>query len=277
MMKKVWIYIMSSLLLMGCTETIDIELNDEDNQRLVVEGWVTDYPGKQEVRLTKTTSYFYNQSAPVASGAMVQVSDGDQTWDFQEVEPGLYRPVPDFVGEPEKTYTLNIDFEGVEYTASSYMRAGSPIDSMAFEYIDPLEEFGIDETPWYNILIWTQEPEGLGDHYMWRTFVNGEALRDTLSEISFVDDGIYDGNYVAGVDVDYLDTPSEAVPGDTILLEQWNIGLEAYEIFIGIMNETAWNGGLFDAPPANVETNISNGALGYFGAASVTSKSAVIP
>lgn len=262
---------------MSCTEIIDIELNDEDNQRLVVEGWITNMPGKQEVRLTKTTSYFYNQAAPVASGAMVVVSDGEQSWEFTEVEPGLYKPVPDFTGEAEKTYSLSVDLEGVEYSASSFMRPVAPIDSMAFEFIDPLEEFGFEETPWYNILIWTQELEGQGDHYMWRTFVNGEALRDTLSEISFVDDGIYDGNYVAGVDVDYLDTPSEAVPGDTILLEQWNIGMEAYEIFVGIMNETAWNGGLFDAPPANVETNISNGALGYFGAATVTTKTAVIP
>lgn len=263
--------------LSACREKIDIELNDEDNQRLVVEGWVTNKPGEQEVKLSLTSSYFYNQPTPRATGAIVTVTDGEQEWEFLETEPGVYRPQPDFTGEFEKTYTVNIDYNGEEYTASSYLRPVAPIDSLAFEYVDPLEEFGIDETPWYDINIWVQELPGVGDNYMWRTFVNGEALRDTLGEISFIDDGIYDGNYVSGDPVDYLDTPSEAVPGDTIHLEQWNIGTEAYDIFIGILNETQWNGGIFDAPPANVETNMSNGALGYFGAAGISEYTAVIP
>jgi len=264
-------------ILSACTEPIDIELNDEDNQRLVVEGWVTNYPGKQEVKLTLTTSYFYNQPAPKATGALVEVSDGESTWNFNEVSPGIYRPEPDFLGEFEKTYTLSVDYAGQLYTASSFLRPVSEIDSMAFKYIDPLEEWGVDEVPWWDIQIWTQELPGLGDHYMWKTFVNGVALRDSLAEISFVDDELYDGNYVAGVGVDYVDQGTEANAGDTIHLEQWNIGTEAYDIFIGILNETAWNGGLFDAPPANVKTNMSNGALGYFGAAGISEKTAVIP
>ncbi|MFT5980547.1 MAG: hypothetical protein ACI898_001319, partial [Flavobacteriales bacterium] len=69
---------------------------------------------------------------------------------------------------------------------------------------------------------------------------------------------------------------SEATLGDTVFIEQYNIGEAAYDIFIGIMNETEWNGGLFDAPPANVETNLSNGALGYWGAAGVSTKSTII-
>ncbi len=265
------------VLFSSCTEVIDIELNDEENQRLVVEGWVTNFPGKQEVKLTLTTSYFYNQPAPKATGAIVQVSDGESTWAFNEVSPGVYRPEPDFLGEFEKTYVLDIDYAGESYSASSYLRPVSVIDSMAFKFIDPLEEFGVYETPWWDIQIWTQELPGVGDHYMWKTFVNGTALRDSLAEISFVDDGIYDGNYINGVGVDYVDQGTEANSGDTIHLEQWNIGVEAYDIFIGILNETAWNGGLFDAPPANVETNISNGALGYFGAAGISDKTAVIP
>jgi hypothetical protein len=276
-MKKIALYISLIVFASACTVPFDVELNDQDNERLVVEGWVTNQPGKQFVRLTKTTSYFYNQPAPVASGALVAITDGENIWELQETSSGYYEPVPDFVGEFEKTYTLSIDYNGEQYQASSYLRPVSPIDSLGFEYIDPLEEYGLDETPWYDIRIWTQELPGLGDHYMWKTYVNGVALRDTLSEISFVDDGIYDGNYVAGVGIDYVDTPSEAVPGDTIHLEQWNIGVEAYDIFIGILNETDWNGGLFDAPPANVETNINNGALGYFGAAGISTGTAVIP
>jgi len=59
-------------------------------------------------------------------------------------------------------------------------------------------------------------------------------------------------------------------------VEQWNIGMEAWDVFWAVFNETEFNGGLFDAPPANVPTNVSNGAIGYFGAAAVTEIEAIV-
>ena len=36
------------------------------------------------------------------------------------------------------------------------------------------------------------------------------------------------------------------------------------------LGQQVFRGGLFDGPPANVPTNVSNGAMGYFSASSVT-------
>jgi len=52
--------------------------------------------------------------------------------------------------------------------------------------------------------------------------------------------------------------------------------MEAWDVFWAVFNETEFNGGLFDAPPANVPTNVSNGAIGYFGAAAVTEIEAIV-
>jgi hypothetical protein len=156
------------------------------------------------------------------------------------------------------------------------MRPVSDIDSLYVQVVDPLQEFGFPGDLYYSVRIWTQELPGQGDRYMWLTYVNGSSVRDTLRELTFVDDVLYDGVYVADVEIDFLEIDTEATTGDTVLIKQYNIGPEAYDIFIGIMNETDWNGGLFDAPPANVATNLSNGALGYWGAASVREKSVII-
>ncbi|MEO0403477.1 MAG: DUF4249 domain-containing protein [Bacteroidota bacterium] len=263
-------------LLASCTEVIDLELNEGDAQRLVVNGWFTDIPGRSQVDLTLTTSYFQNEAAPRVSGALVSVTDGTTTWPLSEVTPGVYQPEPDVVGEPGNTYTINIEYDGENYEASARMRASNPMDSIQVEILDPLEEFGFPGDPYYSVRLWTQEPEGLGDAYVWYTYVNGEGIRDTLRELTIVEDSFYDGAYVSDLEIDFVDIDTEAVQGDTLLLEQWNIGFDAYEVLQEILNQTDFQGGIFDAPPANVRTNISNGALGLWGAATIETKETII-
>ncbi|MBI1267177.1 MAG: DUF4249 family protein [Cryomorphaceae bacterium] len=275
-MKKIFLIPVALILMLSaCTERIDIELNDQDTRRLVVEGWFTDQLKQHEVKLTYTTSYFENQAAPVAAGAVVSISDGTTTWNLEELAPGRYF-TPEMAGTPEQWYYLNIEVDGEEYTASSWMRPVADVDSLHVRVLDPLVEYGFPGDPYYSVRVWTQELPGQGDRYMWLTYVNNEGIRDTLRELTFVDDVLYDGAYVEDVEIDYLEIETEANIGDTVRIEQFNIGEEAYDIFIGIMNETDWNGGLFDAPPANVATNISNGALGFWGAASVREGSTII-
>lgn len=276
MKKLVVILIAGIVALSSCTKRIDIDLNTLENQRLVVEGWVTNQMQQHQVELTLTTDYFDTQVPPPAINALVTISDGSQTWNLTEEEPGIYR-TPEFAGEFGKTYTLNIDWSDENYTASSLLREVAPIDSMDFEYIDPLEEFGFEGDPWFDLLLWTYELEGEGDSYFWNIEVNGEPIRESLSDLSFVNDDLYDGNPISGIPVDALTYEEEAVEGDHIYIEQWNIGREAYDIFEAIMIETNWRGGLFDTPPANVQSNISNGALGYFGAAGISSFEGYIP
>ncbi len=262
-------------ILSSCEEKIDLDLNeDEEFQRLVVEGWFTDEPGKQRVDLTLTTSYFQNQLAPRAEGAIVSVTDGETTWDYSETAPGIYETEDGVAGEPGKTFTLSIEYKDMDYSTESYMRPTAPIDSIAFEFIEEEEE---DLPDYYDVFIWMQELPGIGDSYMWLTEINGHPLRDTLTELSFETDEIYDGNYIEGVQIEYIDLINDMGAGDEFTITQYNIGTEAYDVFIGIMNETDWNGGLFDAPPANVNTNLTGGALGYWGAAGVSSRSGILP
>lgn len=265
-----------SFFLTSCTEVIELDLNEGDAQRLVVNGWFTNVPGKQRVDLTLTTSYFEPEVAPKVTGALVSVTDGTTIWNLDETAAGIYQPADEVVGEPGNTYTVNIEYEGEMYTASAFMRASNPIDSINVRILDPLEEFGFPADPYYSVRLWTEEPEGLGDAYIWYTYVNGEGIRDTLRELTIAEDSPFDGGTVEDLEIDFVDIESEAIMGDTLLLEQWNIGFDSYEILNEILTQTAFQGGIFDAPPANVSTNISNGALGLWGVASVESKQTII-
>ena len=253
------------IMFQSCTEVIPLELNDGDNQKLVVDAWITNEPGNQKVILTKTTSYFHNQPAPRATGGVVTLSAGNEVFSLVEKEKGDYRLPDDFVGREGTTYTLKIILDGITYESSATLNPVTPIDSLGYTL-----EF--NEADNYVVLLYAQEPEGVGDYYLFRTFKNGSLIADTLRNADFASDEFVDGNYIGGVEIGYEDLKI----GDMAYIEVLSISEEANDFFLAIMLETDWRGGPFDTPPANIPTNISNGALGFFNASAIVRDSILI-
>lgn len=255
----------------GCTKIIDLELNDAENQKLVVDAWFTTEAKQHEVKLTLTTSYFENETAPTATGATVYITDGVTNIPFNEEEPGIYKSAPTAKADYHTNYKLHIDYNGEVYESETYVDSVAPVDSItASPGYDLLGDYyGMD------INIWTQELHGLGDHYLWRIFINGELETDTLNEIDFeTDEYLPDGVYFTEWPITYSEG---AVSGDVVKLEQHHISKETYDLIMAVMLETDWRGGIFDSPPANVPTNISNGAVGFFIATAVASNTTTVP
>jgi hypothetical protein len=44
------------------------------------------------------------------------------------------------------------------------------------------------------------------------------------------------------------------------------------EFIRSLLSETSWQGGVFSSVPSNVKTNLSDGAVGYFGVCDVETK-----
>lgn len=260
-----------ALALSACTERVELDLGDLAEPKIVVEGWITDQPGKHRVRITRTRSYFDNVPAPAVSGAVVIINDGTQTVLLAEAPQGSgnYYTPDGTAGVVGRTCTLSIEAEGRTYTASDPMRPVPPLDSLSVTYFEPGP---LDQPPLYEVRIWTHELPGLGDHYRWRNSING-VLDDSLKRAFFVDDLLYDGAYVENVNIGRI----RAWPGDTVRTEQMSISLEAFDVITAILTETDYRGGLFDPPPTNVPSNISNGALGFFGASSVKDRTVIVP
>ncbi len=113
---------------------------------------------------------------------------------------------------------------------------------------------------------------------MFNIFKNGEMLTDTITNRFVSEDEFYNGNYTNGIGVGYLDQSKEREVirvGDTITFQGCSITEDYYNFIITLQSETGFQTPLFSGPPANVKSNINNGAVGFFAAYGVAYSSKV--
>ena len=271
-MKKIIKMILVAFAVIGCTERIDIEL-DSTYQRLVVDGFITTDTTSHVIKLTKTTDYYYNQEPPTVSGAMVQISDNEgNTVTLTESDPGIYKTPPDFYAEIGKTYSLNIYLQEEinghkDYTASNTVLEIYPIDSISLAFRPDWSDEGF-----YEVQCWYQDPL-VTNFYQFNIFKNDILMTDTIDKRFVTDDLLYNGSYTNGIGVGWLDQSVEREvvhPGDTITFQAANITEEYANFIWTLQQEISFQTPLFSGPPANIEGNISNGAIGYFAAYSLS-------
>jgi len=262
-----------------CTERIEIEV-DPSYTRLVVEGYVSTDTTQHKVRLSSSGDYFSNRPAPPVSGATVRLSNADSTVLLSESleYPGLYLTPPDYYGVPGKTYTLmisqvDVDKDGVyeEYAASSELRPVNPIDSIQLEQLKGTQ-FNI-----FQILVYAWDSP-VTDFYAFKVLKNGVLITDSLHEMIVQEDVFFNGNYTYGVPSQFLDQyemDEIVLPLDTVTLEIDGITDDYYDFIVEAQSEIFYKTPMFSGPPANISTNVSNGALGFFAAYSISRCSVV--
>jgi hypothetical protein len=269
-MKKTGIFLITAFLcimIISCTERIDIEL-DESSVRLVVEGSVTTDTMAHKIVLTKTTSYFYDQESPSVQGASVSITAGERNIQLLEKNPGEYYTDSTYFGLEGLTYKLKIILASpvgghTEYLASAYMSNSVRIDSANLIFHPEWSDSGF-----YEVQCYLKDPP-TNDFYRFLIYKNGKMLSDTLDEWFVTDDRFFNGSYINGAGVAFLDQGSEnekLEAGDEITLEL-NILEQDYAGFLwDAQSELRGSNPLFSGPPANVKGNISNGAIGFFAA-----------
>ena len=267
-------------LLWRCTERIEVDI-DSTYTRLVVEGYITTDTMAHSVKLSLSGDYFANKPADRISDAIVRIDDGEQTIELAESdsEPGLYLTDPDFHGIPGKTYTLlisqlDIDADGVneEYTAESILHPVARMDSIGLDLMES-PHFKI-----YQVLVYAWDPPET-NYYAFRVYKNNTLLTDTLSELIVQSDEFFNGSYTYGIPSQFLDQEEEGeilLPGDTVTFELNGITEEYYQYVIEAQSEVFYKTPMFSGPPANIMSNISNGALGFFAAYSIERSSVIL-
>lgn len=249
------------LVFSACSEKIELELNSS-NTRLVVEGQITDQPGTHGLRLSQSTSYFYNEAPPTVEDAVVSVSDGSQQWLLSQDSPGHYVMPEGFAGVAGNTYELTITRQGETHEASAYLQPAPLMDSLSLlpHPALPGRDF---------LMVHFQDPPETQDFYVYYVYLNGVLLTDSINEVIAGDDQGLNGQHIS-TPVYLLEAGDEApVAGDVLRVEQYRVS-EAYSQFLfALRRNQGTTGGPFTGPPANVPGNISNGALGFFLAAGV--------
>ena len=273
-----------AFLFPSCQDVIDLNLPDGDTV-LVVEGRITnDSTETHQVALTYSSPYFKDQPAPVASGAFLELTDetDNVTYSFTETPAGSGVYVTTAVGQVGHVYSLYIrdNSTNEEYRSiPEEMNFVPEITSIYSEFIDDGDIF--DEEGW-SVFIETFEPAGKGDHYRWRSTVDGNLLDDPF-DIFVASDDLVDGNIISELDmVEGIEFKDELEDGDDenlviigkdsieVVIEQSTISERAFEFYNLIQQQTAFVGGPFDSPPAPIRGNVKNTegennfALGYF-------------
>jgi hypothetical protein len=272
---RILIIILLSLKAVSCTERIDIKL-DESNVRLVVEGSVTTDTMAHKVILSKTTSYYYSQKAPVVTGASVSIRGEGSIIQLHESAPGVYETDSTFFGIAGEEYTLDIELDSAvggfnEYSATSVMSEKVKIDSLQLLFHPDWSEDGF----WEVKCFFQDSPTA--DFYRFLVSRNGKLMSDTIDKWLISDDRFFNGSYVEGASVAFLDQGSEDEKlntGDMVTIELNCISRPYARFIFDAQAELMGSNPLFSGPPANVKGNISNGAIGFF-SAYTTSRSKV--
>jgi hypothetical protein len=215
----------------------------------------------------------------MVTGADVSITDGESVFMLKEDSPGLYYTDPVVFGIPGHIYTLNIKLLSPvggysEYTASSELNTVSPLDSAGLQFNPDWSTNGV-----WEVKCFVQDPP-TSDYYRFLIMKNDRMITDTLNDWFVTDDRFFNGTYTYGATIAYLEQGSQEEglnTGDEITIELNNIGKEYANFLWDAQSELFGSNPLFSGPPANVKGNISNGAIGFFAAYSVTRASAITP
>ncbi len=289
------IFLFFSFLLTSCEKDIEIKLHPSSTD-LVVDASIEN--GKYPiVRLSKSLEYFSKLdpsmlTASFIHNAIVIVSTDsiraelreDSTRDdstgivFYFYTLNNAYSGPKFVGEFNTEYKLEIQVQNQIYTATTSIPA-------LRKYIDSLwwvQAPAEDDSLLVNLKARVVDPPGFGDYTRYYTRVNDGPYYPGLNSV--YDDQITDGTtYTVTVDKGVnrnfpIDNENYTFfnHGDSVVVKLANIDKATYDFWRTMEYNYQSVGNPFSSP-TSVISNISNGALGYFGGYAAQYKGILIP
>ena len=246
--------------LLGCKKVINVSLKNADVQ-LVITGEVNNLPGPYKVTVSKSVDFTSVNNFPPVSGAFVTITGNGITDTLEEKEAGNYF-THQLEGKPGERYSLLVSVNGKNYAATSVMPEPVKLDSLTFTLgrdndIYPIANF--------------QDPEGVDNYYQFIEFADGKKFNNGRGNSVF-DDRLSDGRYIKRT---LYDDSDDVKPGITLKV-QMNCIDKAVFNYLNELSQISGDGGFSSPAPANPDSNINGGALGYFSANTVSSKTVEI-
>jgi hypothetical protein len=283
-MKKLLLFLWTGIAVAGCNSQMEEEISwglDEYPDLLVVEGSLTNETKHHVISLSLTGPYFETTRVRPVTDALVQVSDGTNTFVYteSEINRGTYVSDSAFAGKPLVSYSLDITLvkplNGIShYTATSVMPEGIEIDTILCEIYE-LPDLGFPgestdeekDTTILSIYMVGKEPENPDNFYLASIFQNEIPWQPTSQDLlRFTDD------YSNGLYSDYILFAKNVGANDTIRLKISSVENSYYD-YIGSIQQMEQSGSAYNmsGPPANAIGNVQN-ALGYFYATYISEK-----
>lgn len=255
--KIVFGLILGIAVIVSCKKVIQVDLKNAPS-RIVIEGEITNTAIFPRVRISRSVNFSALNSYPPVSGARVRLTDSSNGLSalMQETDSGVYTSRV-FGGVPRHVYQLEVTVDGKTYNATSRMPVPVPLDSVTFA-----SNTDLSNKQAINAIVNFQDPVGPGNYYEFTESVGGRVLPNVF----VFEDRLSDGRYIKHP---LFNDSSYLQKGDTLLLTMNCVDKNVYEYFLTMASVTG-NNNFQTLTPANPITNISNGALGYFSAHTMT-------
>ncbi|MDR0694997.1 MAG: DUF4249 domain-containing protein, partial [Prevotellaceae bacterium] len=273
--------VICGLLCNACIERMDIT-SDYITPRLVITGYITTDTTVHKIHVRRTAAYFGKEQQLTYSNALVKINN-IPLWSAGN---GEYLTDTSFYGVSGETYTLDVwlDFDedgaAEHYTASTTMPEMHTLDSTTLASIN----WGSAQPPWM-LMVHFQDLPGLNNFGV-HCYIHQTSGREIwYSEqlwmyfINNFGDYAAEGQYISFPALSYVITESmrwhndERIalqPGDTLIAELNTLAPDYFEFIRAAQSEINGGNPLFAGPPANMPSNIQGGALGIFGAYTVS-------
>jgi hypothetical protein len=174
-------------------------------------------------------------------------------------EAGKYLSEQPFAAQLNQTYHLEIQWNGQTYHAENEMVPVYPFNKMTFNAYGQKDSLTIGEVaPFYS----PNEQAMYEINIDWSHLTNSDSSSAKLFFYTF--------NTIDASELFRPEKETIVFPKGSIVIEKKHSLNDDFAAFYrALAMETDWQGGVYDENSASLPTNISNGAVGFFGVSAV--------
>jgi hypothetical protein len=258
-----------TVMLLACEEVVEIDLNSS-KPAFVVEASISNGL-VAEVRLTGTTSYFSPAEPAYFEDAIITISDGITSEVLNYAGSGYYRGQV-LTGNEDSHYDISVLNSGLTYLGSSYMPPKTDILSLSYFKDDSQGILNPDGKTIYTIRCTFGDDPLRDNFYLIKFIAQGRMLERYYL---LTDSKSNTGSMIRENDM-IIFSESLIFAGGEVDVELYSIDESVYNIFIQLDDILFWKRRLLPPTPYNPVSNLSNGALGYFAAWAIDSKTIIL-
>ncbi len=257
-------------VLTACEDVIDVDVDDFE-QRIVIDGSISDNAAGSRILISYTENAFkVSGSAKIYDANVIVTDDAGNSEVLNEAEPGKYL-FTSMYGEPGRKYSIKVECNGKEYNGISTLNQPMEIDSIRFAAETSFTIWNIPFS-YYKTKIYLENKKGIDEYCIIK--INDSSNKINKTTI------VYQDKYAGDNPILLIDDNAQLKKNETINIELLTLDKSSYEYFFQL-NELSEETGLDIPDILNVNTynpnsNLSNGALGYFYAYSYKKYTAVV-
>ncbi|HEY9261095.1 DUF4249 domain-containing protein [Chitinophaga sp.] len=265
--------------LTACEDKIDLDIA-KGTSYPVLDAWITNEAGMQNIRFTMSVPYTDNNPAPIIDDAQITLYDltSGASYPFLfKNKMYSYDATNKPIGVIGHAYKLRILYKGETFEALDSIKRVPEIDTIIYDF--KTKEESISGKEGYYARFYAKDLKDTTDYYWIRSYRNDtlRRLEDNFSIDGSYDANVSDGNqFILPIEEGITDYGKPFLSGEKVIVRLLSITYPDYE-FLTQVNEQVNAGGLFAKVLENVKSNVKNTTadgkvriLGWFGTSAVS-------